>query len=266
MPLSDKSSSEVKALFTDVDSVSKKYCSEITKVLEFQDKHRRRLLAYHKQKSANLEATLLKMKQEMQLMNKKVAEQNAYISKLESSLQHQSLRTTQQPCGWSSSPTTLNPMPTKQNPFASLKLRPSPTSIPEQMEVDLPNKFRKPEISRSSSRLTLISPPQDGHMGAVPYKVASQSCLVAKHSSQSISISREKSYGALDTSRERTSMMTSSQQYRTVGLPAQPHIGGETWEGSGLRGPQPFHSSQPSLLTLRTPISIPALLRSNQGR
>ncbi|XP_070958959.1 probable E3 SUMO-protein ligase RNF212 [Oncorhynchus clarkii lewisi] len=85
-PLSDKSSAEVKALFSDINSVATKHFTEISKVLLFQARHQKRLMVHYQKRNEKLE---LKMKQEIQQMSKKITAQNAYIAKLESTLQHQ---------------------------------------------------------------------------------------------------------------------------------------------------------------------------------
>ncbi|XP_052010648.1 probable E3 SUMO-protein ligase RNF212 [Xyrauchen texanus] len=95
-PLSDKSSSEVQALFSDINTVAVKYSSEISKVSQFQARHLKRLMAHNQQKMERMKEAGLKMQQEMQKMSKKIAEQNAYISKLEMTLQQQSSRLTPQ--------------------------------------------------------------------------------------------------------------------------------------------------------------------------
>ncbi|XP_058890245.1 probable E3 SUMO-protein ligase RNF212 isoform X3 [Acipenser ruthenus] len=269
-----QTNSEVKALFTDIDAISKKYSSEITKILEFQGKHKKRILAYYKQKSSVLEVSLLKVKQDIQQLNKgsiikmyfqrKVAEQKFYIAKLESSLQLQSLRTSQ----YSSrmSPAVVNPMSTplgNQMPFSSLKLsRPSSSDILGEKEVDMrpPLRKKQPDISASNSRLSLISPPQDGCMGVVPYRVASQSCLVSSQANRPVPV-RDRPLGPLVPGHGLpNNTMSSSQGYRTGELSSQMYRSGEPWNGSGFRNPMPYNSSQTSLQTLRTPISIPGLL------
>ncbi|KAL2077117.1 hypothetical protein ACEWY4_026621 [Coilia grayii] len=87
--ISDKSSAEVKALFSDHGSTTTKYFSEIRGVLLFQARHQKRLLTHYQQRSEKLEEYVLKMKQEIQELNKKISQQNMYIHKLESSV-HQS--------------------------------------------------------------------------------------------------------------------------------------------------------------------------------
>ncbi|KAJ8262475.1 hypothetical protein GJAV_G00166880 [Gymnothorax javanicus] len=92
--LSDKSRPEVTALFSDVSVVANKYLSEINKVLIFQMRHQKRLLAHFRQKSQKLEEVMSKMKQEMLMMNKKITELKAHIAKRDASLQ--SLKAAQQ--------------------------------------------------------------------------------------------------------------------------------------------------------------------------
>ncbi|XP_067313951.1 probable E3 SUMO-protein ligase RNF212 isoform X3 [Pseudorasbora parva] len=48
-PLSDKSSSGIQELFSDVNAVAVKYSSEISMVLQFQARHHKRLLAHYQQ-------------------------------------------------------------------------------------------------------------------------------------------------------------------------------------------------------------------------
>ncbi|XP_010897087.1 probable E3 SUMO-protein ligase RNF212 isoform X1 [Esox lucius] len=189
-PLSDKSSTEVKALFSDINSVATKHFTEISKVLLFQARHQKRLLAHYQQRNDKLKEGLLKMKQEMQEMSKKIAEQNAYIAKLESTLQHQSAK--------AASTSWLNhggnsPRPKQmQIPFnspISLSCHSSTTSLAENMEVDGRGLFRKPELSGSIQRVSLISPPQDGRMGTIPYRLANQNTMV-NHTARSATVRR----------------------------------------------------------------------------
>ncbi|NXI76292.1 RN212 ligase, partial [Rhipidura dahli] len=64
--LSKQVSPDIQSLFMGVDVLCKKYSKEISQVSEFQEKHRKRLLAYHKQKIAKLEESLKKVTQQMQ--------------------------------------------------------------------------------------------------------------------------------------------------------------------------------------------------------
>ncbi|KAM9376190.1 putative E3 SUMO-protein ligase RNF212 [Pholidichthys leucotaenia] len=90
LPLSDKSSPDVKSLFSDISTVTNKHLAEISKVVMFQARHQKRLLNYYQQRNEKLEEVLVQMKQEMQQMSKKLNEQSSYIAKLENILHSQS--------------------------------------------------------------------------------------------------------------------------------------------------------------------------------
>ncbi|XP_020510898.3 probable E3 SUMO-protein ligase RNF212 [Labrus bergylta] len=186
-PLSDKSSSEVKALFTDINVVATKHFTEISKVFMFQARHQKRLLAHYQQRSEKLEDVLVKMKQEMQQMSKKLNEQSAYIAKLENSLQHHSSKVSSGPQMSHSSHTPQRHKPVLQilyNSPMSLSRHSSMANVAENMEVD--GLFRKPN---SAPRLSLISPPQDGRMGTIPHRSSDQN-LMANYSARSATVSR----------------------------------------------------------------------------
>ncbi|KAM8907874.1 putative E3 SUMO-protein ligase RNF212 [Spinachia spinachia] len=186
-PLSDKSSSEVKALFSDINCVATKHAAEITKVIMFQARHQKRLLTYYQQRNDNLEGVLVKMKQEMQQMVKKLNEQSAYISKLESSPQHHSARVPSvaqkmhsyyPPHGHKS----VSALQIPYTPPVSLSRHSSATNVSE----DERSLFRKPN---AGPRLSLISPPQDGRMGTVLHRPPIQNTMV-HHSARSATVSR----------------------------------------------------------------------------
>ncbi|XP_071771230.2 putative E3 SUMO-protein ligase RNF212 [Centroberyx gerrardi] len=189
-PLSDKSSSEVKALFSDINVVATKHFTEISKVLMFQARHQKRLLTHYQQRNEKLEEVLVKMKQEMQQMAKKLNEQSAYISKLENSLQHQSAKASSVSQMSHSSHTPCGPKSVLQIPYnspMSLSRHSSTTNLGENMvEVDGRSLFRKPD---PIPRLSLISPPQDGRMGTIPHRSTNQNVL-SNHSTRSATVSR----------------------------------------------------------------------------
>ncbi|XP_035525003.1 probable E3 SUMO-protein ligase RNF212 [Morone saxatilis] len=187
-PLSDKSSSEVKALFSDINVVATKHFTEISKVLMFQARHQKRLLTHYQQRNEKLEDILVKMKQEMQQMAKKLNEQNAYITKLENSLQHQSTRVSPVPQMSHSSLTPHQQKSVLQIPYnspMSLSRHSSTTNVTENVELDERSLFRKPN---TVPRLSLISPPQDGRMGTVSHRLSNQNTL-ANHSARSSTVS-----------------------------------------------------------------------------
>ncbi|XP_070693591.1 probable E3 SUMO-protein ligase RNF212 [Pempheris klunzingeri] len=188
-PLSDKSSSEVKALFSDISVVATKHFSEIGKVIMFQARHQKRLLTHYQQRNEKLEEVFVKMKQEMQQMTKKLNEQSAYITKLESSLQHQSAKVSSVPQMSHSCHTPHGHKSVLQIPYnspMSLSRHSSTINVTETMDVDERTLFRKPN---TVPRLSLISPPQDGRMGTVPHRSSSQNAM-ANHSARSATVSR----------------------------------------------------------------------------
>ncbi|NXK18258.1 RN212 ligase, partial [Arenaria interpres] len=63
--LSKQTNPDIQSLFVGIDTLCKKYSKEITQVSEFQEKHRKHLLAYHKQKTAKLEESLKKVTQKI---------------------------------------------------------------------------------------------------------------------------------------------------------------------------------------------------------
>ncbi|XP_047012971.1 probable E3 SUMO-protein ligase RNF212 isoform X2 [Ictalurus punctatus] len=198
--LSDKSSSEVRALFSDISTTAVKYLSEISKVLQFQARHQKRLLSHYQHKSEKMKETLIKMHQEMKQMSKKITEQKAYISKLEVALQQQSSRVGLQSNrdlhtsgrfkpGYSSSPTSSAPSVTKI-PYSSpvcLSRHASRTSLTENMDINSRAFSSKPSVPGSVSRLCLISPPQDGRIGTIHHRTPSQSTM-GSHSIQSADV------------------------------------------------------------------------------
>ncbi|XP_078116280.1 putative E3 SUMO-protein ligase RNF212 [Sander vitreus] len=188
-PLTDKSSSEVKALFSDINVVATKHFTEISKVLMFQARHQKRLLTYYQQRNEKLEDVLVKMKQEMQQMAKKLNEQSAYITKLENSFQHQSAKVSSGPQMSHSSHTPHGHKSVLQIQYTSpmsLSRHSSTTNITENMDLDERSLFRKPN---TVPRLSLISPPQDGRMGTIPHRSSNQNML-ANHSARSATVSR----------------------------------------------------------------------------
>ncbi|KFM03082.1 putative E3 SUMO-protein ligase RNF212, partial [Aptenodytes forsteri] len=63
--LSKQTNPDIQSLFMGIDTLCKKYSKEITQISEFQEKHRKHLLAYHRQKMVKLEESLKKVTQQM---------------------------------------------------------------------------------------------------------------------------------------------------------------------------------------------------------
>ncbi|XP_056626013.1 probable E3 SUMO-protein ligase RNF212 [Triplophysa dalaica] len=200
-PLSDKSSSEVQALFSDLNTVAVKCFSEISKVLQFQTRHQKRLLAHYQQKVERMQETGLKMQQEMQQemqrMSKKITEQKAYILKLEMTLQHQSSRLTSQANLHSASHLSTT-SPVTNIPYSSplsKSRKLSASSLAEGIEINTRGLSHKPG---TSGRISLISSQQDGRIGSVPHRASSQSTMGSHSVPFSATVSREFSSGLRD--------------------------------------------------------------------
>uniref|UniRef100_A0A8C2M2Y1 Ring finger protein 212 n=1 Tax=Cricetulus griseus TaxID=10029 RepID=A0A8C2M2Y1_CRIGR len=77
---------------------------------------------------------------------------------------------------------------TKPNGYPLL---PPNSSLPdrlESMEIDLTPPARKPEMAAGPSRISLISPPQDGRMGSVSCRGTQQLSLTPSHASMTSAI------------------------------------------------------------------------------
>ncbi|XP_029918125.1 putative E3 SUMO-protein ligase RNF212 isoform X3 [Myripristis murdjan] len=159
------------------------------KVLMFQARHQKRLLTHYQERSEKLEEVLVKMKQEMQQMTKKLNEQRSYITKLENCLKHQNAKASSVPQMSHSSHAPCGPKSVLQIPYNSpmpFSRHSSTTDLSENMEVDGRNLFRKPD---PVPRVSLISPPQDGRMGTVSHRSTNQNALT-NHSARSATVSR----------------------------------------------------------------------------
>ncbi|CAN0031388.1 unnamed protein product [Bubo scandiacus] len=235
--LSKQTSPDIQSLFMGIDTLCKRYSKEITQISEFQEKHRKHLLAYHRQKTVKLEESLKKVTQQIhQLQCMKPPEQ-----------------TTQQPF----SSTSRNPLSIssrKQNGYSSCSLHPSHPStseIMESMEIDpVPLPMRKPETPTGPTRLSLITPPQDGRMGDISYRSSQSSGIMSSQngragSTRSTPIRLPHSGCSLPSS-------SGSQSSRRG-----------SWATSDFRTPQlyPFTSPCPQLSVTRHPITISGLLQ-----
>ncbi|XP_069877691.1 probable E3 SUMO-protein ligase RNF212 isoform X1 [Dipodomys merriami] len=141
--LSKHTSSDVQTLFMSIDSLCKKYSQETSQISEFQEKHRRRLLAFYREKISQLEVSLRKsVLQTEQLQSSRLSQQTAFD-------------------------TMKNSVSTKPNGYVLLPPNSSALERVESMEVDLTPPVQKPEVAAGPARISLISPPQDGRMGII---------------------------------------------------------------------------------------------------
>ncbi|XP_070118971.1 probable E3 SUMO-protein ligase RNF212 isoform X4 [Equus przewalskii] len=143
--LSKHTDSDIQALFMGIDGLCKKYSKETSQISEFQEKHRKRLLTFYREKISKLEDSLRKSVLRIQELQSMRSSQQTVFSTIRNSVSTPSA----QPHGC---------------PF--LPPDSSASERVESMEVDLtPSPLRKPEIAAGPTRISLISPPQDGRMG-----------------------------------------------------------------------------------------------------
>ncbi|XP_023781448.1 probable E3 SUMO-protein ligase RNF212 [Cyanistes caeruleus] len=233
--LSKEISPEIQSLFVQVDVLCKKYSAELSQVSEFQEKYRKRLLTHYKEKIAKLEESLKKVTQQMQQMQ----------------CMKPSDKTTPLPFS-SMSRNTFSIPPRKQNVYSSNSLHsshPSTSETMEAMEIDpVPSPMRRLETPTGPTRLSLITPPQDGHMGSVSYR-RSQTALVTP--SQNV--------GAGSTRSTPVRLPLSACPLSAGSQSSQRG----PWANFDFRTPQlhPFTSPSPQLPLSRQPITIPGLLQ-----
>ncbi|XP_073424901.1 probable E3 SUMO-protein ligase RNF212 isoform X5 [Dendrobates tinctorius] len=146
--LSNETDPDIKMLFTDVSVLCKKFLTEFTQVVEFQDSHRQRLLAHYKKKIVKLEETIKELTQQLQSC---------------------SLRASQ---SYSRPPTSnsyrsLDPTNSEDRRSPSVSHVPSLNMV-ELMDQTSNSSRRKNLTIGGSSRLSLITPSPPGFMG--PYR------------------------------------------------------------------------------------------------
>ncbi|XP_010285804.1 PREDICTED: probable E3 SUMO-protein ligase RNF212 [Phaethon lepturus] len=235
--LSKQTNPDIQSLFMGIDTLCKKYSKEVTQISEFQEKHRKHLLAYHRQKTVKLEESLKQVTQQMhQIQRMKPPEQ-----------------TTQLPF----SSTSRNPLSIpsrKQNGYSSCSLHhshPSTSEITESMEIDpVPSPMRKPETPTGPTRLSLINPPQDGRMGSVSYRSSQSSGIMSSQNSRA------------GSTRSTPIILPHSGCSLTSSSGSQSSRRG-SWATSDFRIPQvyPFTSPSPQSSVTRHPITISGLLQ-----
>ncbi|XP_023579878.1 probable E3 SUMO-protein ligase RNF212 [Octodon degus] len=144
--LTKHTDSSIQALFMGIDGLCKKYSQDTTQVSEFQDKHRRRLLAFYQEKISQLEESLRKSMLQLERLQSMKSSQRTAFS------------------------TMKNSVGTKPDGHVWLPRNVSAPDRVELMEIDLsPSPVRKPEVTVGPVRISVISPPQDGRMGSVSY-------------------------------------------------------------------------------------------------
>ncbi|XP_063086137.1 probable E3 SUMO-protein ligase RNF212 isoform X4 [Cavia porcellus] len=144
--LTKHTDTSIQALFTGIDTLCKKYSQDTAQISEFQDKHRKRLLAFYREKISQLEESLRKSVLQLERV--------------------QSMKSSQQ----TAFSTIKNSIATRPDGYVRLPTSGSALDRVELMEVDLtPSPIRKPEVTVGPARISVISPPQNGRMGSVSY-------------------------------------------------------------------------------------------------
>ncbi|XP_072110893.1 probable E3 SUMO-protein ligase RNF212 [Mobula birostris] len=247
--LSDKMDPDLKALFTQPDKVCERYLKMFVQIMDFQEKHRRHLYAKEIEEHAKLKAYAEHITQKKEQLQCELAENKNYITKLENTFQQR-----QQTPRLSTPATAREFVSTpsmKSTMYCSVpQSRPSTTERAHKMELDgrpsssgkVCTTYNKSDSSMGPPRLSVISPPQDGRMGTVPYRGVGKvgSFRTAPHSTavQQIGLSGSQSSGTMS------------------------HRGG-SWDTSSYRSMLSYPSLPPSSQapTLRAPITISNLLK-----
>ncbi|XP_049741274.1 probable E3 SUMO-protein ligase RNF212 [Elephas maximus indicus] len=220
--LSKHTDSNIQAFFMGIDGLCTKYSKEASQISEFQEKHRKRLLAFYREKIAQLEESLRRA-----------------VLQIE---QLQSMRSSQQ----STFNPVRNPVSTKRNGHLLLPSSSSTLERMESMEVDVtPSPMRRPEVAAGPMRMSLISPPQDGRMGSVSHRGPQHPGLTPSQASVS-----------------KTLRIPPLQiPYKGPSQTPPPQLQGRAArrDTPSLRGPQAVSSFQPQ--ARRPPISIAGLLQ-----
>ncbi|XP_044769054.1 probable E3 SUMO-protein ligase RNF212 [Neomonachus schauinslandi] len=142
--LSKHTDADIQALFMGIDGLCQKYSRETCQISEFQEKHRKRLLTFYREKITKLEESLRKSVLRMeQLQSMRLSQQTAFSA-------------------------IKTPVSTKPGGHPLLPLDSSASDRVEFVQVDhTPSPMRKPEVAVGPARISLISPPQHGRMGSI---------------------------------------------------------------------------------------------------
>ncbi|XP_039076333.1 probable E3 SUMO-protein ligase RNF212 isoform X3 [Hyaena hyaena] len=134
-------------------------------VSEFQEKHRKRLLAFYREKISKLEESLRRSVLRMeQLQGTRLSQQSAF-----STIKTPVLTPSARPGGH----LPLPPDSSASDRVVSMQVDPTPSPA------------RKPEVAAGPARISLISPPQDGRMGGVAHHGPQLLGLMPSHSDPS---------------------------------------------------------------------------------
>ncbi|XP_005408748.1 PREDICTED: probable E3 SUMO-protein ligase RNF212 isoform X4 [Chinchilla lanigera] len=214
--LTKHTDSSIQAFFMGIDSLCKKYSQDTAQISEFQDKHRRRLLAFYREKISQLEESLRKSVLQLERL--------------------QSIKSSQQ----TAFHTIKSSVATKADGHVWLPPDASAPDRVELMEVDLTPPVRKPEVTVGPVRISVISPPQDGRMGSVSYLGPQHPALTPSPTPSQTSVSkalRLTPFAATRVSRRACSVLDTSAGEISSPCAAPPigSVSAPPW-GSALMG------------------------------
>ncbi|XP_073424899.1 probable E3 SUMO-protein ligase RNF212 isoform X3 [Dendrobates tinctorius] len=161
--LSNETDPDIKMLFTDVSVLCKKFLTEFTQVVEFQDSHRQRLLAHYKKKIVKLEETIKELTQQLQSQFRRPT---FSIRITRSQPQYSTI-------GGLTRLSLVTPSPPGFKVNSEDRFSPSASQVLSINKVELmdqtSNSSRRKNLTiGGSSRLSLITPSPPGFMG--PYR------------------------------------------------------------------------------------------------
>ncbi|KAM8939564.1 putative E3 SUMO-protein ligase RNF212 [Pelodytes ibericus] len=179
--LSNQTSPEVKMLFMDINVLCKRYSKEFTQIVEFQESHRRRSLEFYKGKIAKLEETIKKLTQQVESYSQKPPEScNRFPF---SSMARTSGSKPSCWCCWVPQNQDITATPAEHSQgsliaaYACLQDLPALYAVENCEGLGELHKILAYETVAGTTRLSLISPPQDGRMGQITYRSSTQSSL-----------------------------------------------------------------------------------------
>ncbi|GAB1289972.1 Vomeronasal 2, receptor 15 [Apodemus speciosus] len=168
--LSKHTNSNIQTFFLGIDGLCKKYSQETSQISEFQEKHRKRLVAFYQQKISQLEESLRKSVLQIKQLQRQ--------SQMDISFCHPTLHSLTESSSQSSRLSLAAPYEdTTRRILCRVDICIEDTEDQEEgknlktvegiesMDIDLTSPARKPETAVGPSRISLISPPQDGRMG-----------------------------------------------------------------------------------------------------
>ncbi|XDB51682.1 hypothetical protein AB1E18_005236 [Capra hircus] len=180
--LSKHTDSDIQALFMGIDGLCRKYAKETSQISEFQEKHRRRLLAFYGEKISQLEESLRKSTLRVEQLQRVRSSQQTAFSTVKTAASTPSARPSGpllfQPRGSPASERAesmevdFTPSPRRKMRLRICVLSKRTVSAPEPV-WSVSGHFlfmRQPEVATGPPRISLLSPPRDGRMGSIAHR------------------------------------------------------------------------------------------------